>query len=190
MRDEDGGPCGLPVPSGLGSEPGSATEAECALLLELDFLGTGPVQVEGLAPEPAALFLWHQTSRPGISIRSWVKSTCQGYCGRDPLPYPSGQEERILTVVRLLTAEGREVPRCQGGSACEVIKGSVATILETRWDLFQKDTFPSGGFGSSVSFQISCAPTCPFLRVGPGRPAAVLRCGWGHTVGLSGRRVF
>lgn len=187
MRDEDGGPCGLSAPSGLGSEPGSATEAECARLLELDFLDTGSVQVESLALGLAALFpLGTKPARPGISTRSW---------GQEQAPVLAGSTARdivteipcpITPVDRLLTTEGR----CQGGSTSEVLKGFIATILERRWDLFQKDMFPSGGFGPSVSFQISCALTCPFPRVEAGRPASVLNCGWGCIVGLSGRRVF
>lgn len=43
------------VPSGLRPEPGSVIEAECGLL-ELDFLDTGYVQVEGLAPGASCPF--------------------------------------------------------------------------------------------------------------------------------------
>lgn len=105
MRDEDGGPCGLFVPSGLGPEPGSAIEAECDLLLELDFLDTGYVQVEGLAPEPAALFPpGSKPAHPGISTRSWGQEQAPVLAGNAarnivaemPCPVPQGRRSRFL----------------------------------------------------------------------------------------------
>lgn len=86
-------------------EPGSVIEAECDLLLELDFLDTGYVQVEGLAPEPAALFPpGSKPARPGISTRSWGQEqtpVLAGNAARNivaemPCPVPQGRRGGFL----------------------------------------------------------------------------------------------
>lgn len=88
-------------PSGLGPEPGSTIEAECDLLLGLDFLDTGYMQVEGLAPEPGALFPpGNKPAWPGISTRSWGQEQAPVLAGKTAknivaeMPYPILQGRR------------------------------------------------------------------------------------------------
>lgn len=146
---------------------------------------------------------WHRHQILGSRANSspgWERG--QEYCGRNALPCPSGQEERILTPVdRLLTTEGCEVERCQEGSPSEVTEVSVATILVRRGGIPSKKIRSlQVAFGFSVSFQSNCILICPFPWVGTGQQGLVLRCGWvpwasvtraGDSLwGLSGRRAF